>query len=95
MRRRLGNANIPRNDRVIHLIAQELANVGGDLRGQIVSRIIHRQNDAMDRERRIERALDLFDRGQELGQAFQSEEFALQGHKHAMGCRQCIDRQQI
>ena len=92
---RLGDTDIPRNDCLVHFAAHELAHVGDNLIGEIVARIVHGQHDAVDRQCRVERALDLFDRLQKLRQAFKREELALQRHQNGIGGRHRIDREQI
>ncbi len=83
------------NHRVVHLVAHVGANVGHHLPRQAVARIEHRQHDAVDGERGIERAPHLIDGGQQLGQAFEREELALQRHDHGVCRGERIDRQQV
>src|SRR5579872_927342 len=87
MRRGFRNPHIARNDRLIDLLAQEAAHIGNDLRGEIVARVIHGEHDAVDHQARVQGAPHLIDRREELRQAFEREEFALQRHEHAVGGR--------
>ena len=49
----------------------------------------------MNAEARVERRADLLDRLQELAQALQGEEFALERHQDRIGRRHGVDRQQV
>ena len=67
----------------IDLVAHEAAHVGDHLRGEAVARIEHGEHDAMDRSVSGSGAAHLIDRRQQLRQAFEREEFALQRHEDA------------
>src|SRR5271170_7373645 len=69
VRRRLGEADIAGNDRLVDLVAHMGADVGDDLPREAVAGIVHGQHDALNRQSRVQRAANLFDRGQELRQA--------------------------
>ena len=45
---RLGQSDISRNDRVVHLAAEIFASVGGNLAGQVQSGVVHGEKDAFD-----------------------------------------------
>ena len=71
------HAHIARDHRVVDLRAHELADIGDNLIREVVARIEHRQNDAVDRQTRIQRRANLLDRLQKLRQTFEREELAL------------------
>ncbi len=75
-----GNPHVAREDGVIDLDAHEAAHIGDDLRGKIVARVVHGQDNAMDIKLLVQRLLHLIDGRQELRQTFEGEEFALQRH---------------
>ena len=52
---------------------------------------IHRQQETLDVERRVEAALDLADGVQQLRKPFEGEVFALHGDEHCIGGREDID----
>src|SRR5215208_411185 len=55
MARCFAKSNVPRNNRVEDLVFEELAHVSCDQLAQIRAIVVHRQQDALDVERRIER----------------------------------------
>src|SRR5262249_24715406 len=76
--RRFRNPYVARNYRLVHFVAHELAYVRDNLAGEVIARVIHGQHDSVNRQRRIERRLDLLDRFQKLRKPFECEELALQ-----------------
>src|SRR5262245_8741646 len=95
IRRRFRNAHIARNYRLVDLVAHELPNVGDNLAGQVVARVVHGQHNAMNRQCRIERGLYLLDCFQKLRESFKREELALQWHENRIRRSHRVDRQQI
>ena len=83
--RRFGQADVARDHRFEHQLAEARAHVVGDLVGQAVAAVEHRQHDADDAEIGIEALLDLLDRLQQLAKPFEREELALQRHQQRVG----------
>ena len=71
------------------------ADVGDDLVREIVARVEHGQHDAVDRQVRIERRPHLLDGLQQLRQAFEREELALQRHQDRVRRRHRVDGEQV
>ena len=95
MRRRLRDADIARDHRVKHLVAEMTAHIGGHQIAKIVAPIVHGQQHAVQREAGVQPLLHPLDRTHQLGQAFERIELALQRHQHPVGGDQRIDRQQV
>ncbi len=68
MARRLRQADVARDDRFEHQLAEAFAHVLGDLVGQPVAPVEHRQRDADDAEIGVEPLLHLLDRLQQLAE---------------------------
>src|SRR5580692_8983929 len=83
--RRLSQAYAPRNDGVEYLLFEKIAQVGGNLPGQIGAVVEHRQKNALDSQRVLKGFADPFNGINEFRNAFQGEEFALYRHKHGIG----------
>ena len=92
--RRLAQPNVARNDRVEHLLLEELADVARHLLAEIRAFVVHRQQHAFDVERRIERAAHAAHRADELGEPFEREVLAVQRNQHGVGRDQRVQRQQ-
>lgn len=65
-----------------------------DLAGQAQAAVIHREQETLDLELRVEFALDDLDGVEQLADALQGEILTLHGDDDAVGCRQRIDRDQ-
>ena len=92
--RRLGQADVARDHRVEHDLAEAGADIVGDLDGQIVAPVEHGQRDAEDRQLGIEAGADPLDRLQQLAEPLEREEFGLQRHQDRIGGDQRVDGQQ-
>src|SRR6188508_3071217 len=92
--RRFGEPHVARDDRAIHLVLEELADVLRDLLSKIGALVIHRQQHAFDVERRIERGAHAPHRADEIGEAFEREVFAVQRNQHAIGGDERVEGQQ-
>src|SRR5690606_27919002 len=90
----LGQAHVARDDRIEHQLAQAFADIVGDLVGQPVAAVEHRQDDTDDAKIGVEALLDLLDRLEKLAQPLQREELALQRDEQRIGGRQRVQRQQ-
>ena len=66
----------------------------GDVRGQLGSAVVHRQDDALDRQIGVEVVANELECGQQLGQSFQGVVLALERDEHGIGGGQRIDGQQ-
>ena len=92
--RRLREADVARDHRVEHHLAEAGADVVGDLGGEVVAPVVHGERDAEDRELGIEAGADPLDRLEQLAEPFQREEFGLQRHQDRIGGDQGVDREQ-
>jgi hypothetical protein len=77
------------------LCAEEAAQIGGNLLGKRGAVVVHRQQDAFDREGRINRSAKAHQSVEELGDAFQRQELALNGYEDGVGGGQGVDSQKI
>ena len=66
----------------------------GDLLSEIRALVEHRQQDAFDVERRVERGADAAHRADEIGEPFEREVFAVQRNQHGVGGDERVQRQQ-
>ena len=83
---RLREPYVARNDCLKHFLFEEFAHVRRYLRAQIRSLVIHRQQHAIDIERRIQSRAHTPQRRHEIGQSFEREIFAVQRNEHRFGC---------
>jgi hypothetical protein len=84
MARRLGQAHVARDDRAQHLVAEMLGELQRNFVAEVVARVVHGAHEAFDFERGIEAHAHGLDRVEQVGQAFESEVFALHGNEHAV-----------
>ena len=94
MARRFGEPHVARNDRLKHLLLEKLAHVRRHLRSQIRPLVIHRQEHAIDVERRIQSRAHTPQRRHEIGESFEREIFAVQRDEHGFGGDERVQRQQ-
>ena len=94
VRRRLGEAHVARNDRAIELVAEMLLELGRDVLRERVARIVHRAQQALDLEPRVEVRAHLLDRLDEIGKSFERVVLALHRDQHRVGRAQPVERQQ-
>ncbi len=92
VRGRLGELHVARDDGVedvevrLHLV--------GDLVGERVAAVEHRQHHALDAELGVEGVLDAIDRRHEVGQPLEREVLALERHQHPRRRGERVERQQ-
>ena len=77
------------------LVLEELAEVGGDLLGEVGTVIDHGEDDAFKAERRVEGLGDAVEGADELGDAFKGEVLGLHGDEEAIGGDEGIEGEQI
>src|ERR1700722_15431400 len=85
MTRRFGQANVPWNDGLKDLRAEEAPQVRGDLLGKRSALVVHRQHDALDRQRGIQGSSDPHESVQQFGNSLERQVFALNGHQYGVG----------
>ena len=90
----LGQPDVPRDDRVEDPVAEMPSNLRGDVGGQVRPAVEHRQDDALQGERRIEVVADEIDGAEQLGQPFECVVLALERHEDRVGGGECIDGEQ-
>ncbi len=66
----------------------------GDLVGQVVPRVEHREHDALDLEARVHAVLHAVDRRHQVGEALERVVLALQRDEHAVGRVERVHREQ-
>ena len=95
MTRCLRQAHISWNDGFEDLRTKEASKVGSDLLREACPVVIHGEENAFDRERRVNRASESHQRVEQLGDALQGQVFALNGNEDRVACRQGIQGQEI
>ena len=70
------------------------ADVGRDLLAQVRPLVEHRQQHALDVERRVERRANAAHRADEIGEAFEREVLAVERNQHRVGGDERVERQQ-
>src|ERR1700737_1801860 len=92
--RSFGEADVARDDRPIELVAEVLLQIGRDVERQRVSRVVHRTQQALDLQLRIQVRADLADRLHEIGEPYERVVLALHGDEHAVGGAESVEREQ-
>ena len=90
-----GQADAARDDGLEDLVLEEVAQVGGHLAGQVGPVVEHGEQDALDFERVVEGFADAVDGVHEFGDAFQGEEFALDGDEDGIGGDQGVEGEEV
>lgn len=90
-----GEPHIPRNHAFEDLRAKETSEIGSDLARESRSLVIHSEDDALDGEGRIERSANTHQGIEQLGNAFESKVFALDGNQHRVAGNQGIQRDEV
>ena len=66
----------------------------GDLVGEVVARVEHREDDALDLELRVHPVLHAIDRRHEVGEPLERVVLALERHEHAVGRGERVHREE-
>ena len=91
---RFREPHVARNDGLKHFLLEKLAHVRRDLRAQIGALVVHRQQHAVDVERRIQSRAHTAQGSHQIRKPFQREVLAVQRDQHCFGGDECIERQQ-
>ena len=91
--RRLGQANVTRNDGVEHLVAKVGFELLADLLLQGDAGVEHDAQQADDGQVFVQIGMHLLDGVDQIGQAFKGKVFALHGHNNAVSAAQAIERE--
>src|SRR5215467_15832979 len=83
--RRFRQANVARNDALEYLSAKKSAQVAGNLARKRGAVVVHRKQDALDFQVRVQGASDSHESIQQLRDAFQGQVFALNRNQHRTG----------
>ena len=75
-------------------VLEELADVLRDLLAEVRALVVHRQQDAGDVERGVERGADPAQRGDEIGEPLEREVLAVERNQHRVGGDERVQRQQ-
>src|SRR5689334_12573303 len=92
---RLSEADASRNNGSKDFFFEELAEVGLDLAGQVGAVVVHRQEDAFDSQAGIEGLFEAVDCIDELRDAFEGKELALDGDKDGVGGDQGVEGEEV
>src|SRR5689334_202273 len=87
--------HVSRNHALENLSPEEAPEIRSHLAGERRSLVIHRKNDAFDRQAGIQRPANPHQRVQKLRYAFQREIFALYRYEDRITANQGIEREQI
>jgi hypothetical protein len=87
----LGETDAARNDGLKDLAPEELAQICGNLAGEVHALVVHRKEDAFDAEGGVEGFSDALHGVEKLRNAFEGEELALDWDKEAIGGHQGIE----
>src|SRR5581483_1411180 len=93
--RSLCKANAAWNNRLKHLVLEELPQILRDLFCQVHALVVHGQKDAFDLQRMVERRTDAVDGIEELRNSFQREKLALDGDEDGIGRDQSVEGKKI
>jgi hypothetical protein len=91
----LRQANVAWNHSGIEAFAEVLAEGKGNLLCEIGSVVVHGEEDTLNAEVRIEGCANTFERGNELGDAFQGEVLSLHGDDEGVGGHQDIEGEEV
>jgi len=92
--RTLRQSHVARNHRAIDLVAEVGTDLALDLLREAVASVEHRQHEAFERERRIERIAHAPDGVEQRRQAFERVVFGLQRDEHAVRDRERVHREE-
>ena len=91
---RFAEPDVPRDDGVERLFLEELPHVARHLLAQVRALVVHRQQDALDVERRVERRANAAHRRHEVGEPLEREVLAVQRDEHGVGGDERVERQE-
>src|SRR6185437_12579222 len=91
----LGQADAARNDSLEDLVAKKLAQIGGHLPGEVHPFVEHGEQDAFDSQGGVKGFSNTLHRIEELGDAFEGEELALNRDEDAVGRNQGVEGEEI
>jgi hypothetical protein len=94
VRGRLGEPHVARDHRAEQLVAEVLLELGRDVLRERVARVVHRAQQALDLEPRIEVRAHLLEGLQQVRQAFERVILALHRDEHRIGGAQSVQRQE-
>jgi hypothetical protein len=92
---RFREADTAGNDGAEDLVLEEVAEVGCHLARKVGAVVIHGEEDTFDGERVLEGFANAVNGIHELGNAFEGEEFALDGHEDGIGGDEGVERKEI
>ena len=77
------------------LILEEFAEIGGDLAGEVGAVVVHGEENAFNFEGMLEGFADSLDGIDEFGDAFEGEEFALNGDDDGIGGEEGVEGEEV
>src|SRR5579871_3683018 len=92
---RFGKTYVSRDGCGKQFVAEEILQLSHDLLRQVRALVKHRQDDALDREGRIELCTNALDRIEQLADSFQRKILTLHWNQNGIGGYQGIQGQQI
>ena len=92
MRRSLREFHVTLDDGLEHQFLEVTFHLVVNLVGQTQTGIVHREQETLDFQFRVQFALDNLDGIEKFRDTLQCKILTLHGDNHRVGCRQCIDR---
>ena len=94
MTRRLTELHVAGNDRVEDFLFEELAHIARNELTKVRSIVVHRQQHALDLERRIQAAANTSHRADKIGKTFERKVLAVERNQHRVCGHQRVEREQ-
>lgn len=91
---RFSQLDVPRNHRLEDLLLEKRPDFLRHLDSQVGPLVVHRQQDAVDIECRIERAPDSSHGADELRETFERKVFAMERDENGIGSHETVEREQ-
>ena len=88
-------ADVTRNGGFQELLTEELAEVLGDLLGEVRSVVVHGEQDTFETEGRVEGLGNAVESTDQLGHTFEGEVLGLERHEETVGCDEGVQGEQV
>ena len=91
----LGEADVAGNGGFEEFFLEEVAEVGGDLLGEVGAVVGHGDEDAFEGEAGVEAAGNAIEGSDELGDTFEGEVFGLEGYEQSVGGDEGVEGEEV